>query len=276
MLKKFGVLFDPMLGVNIILKNKDLLKQLVRRNIQARYRGSSLGLLWSFAQPLMMLSVYTFVFSVIFKARWGIDTGDNRAAFAIIMFCGMALFNIFSESVTGSCGVIVGNPNYVKKVIFPLEILPVAQVLSTLILGSVWFILLFLGACFLFGKVSWTMLLLPLPLIPLVLFTCGISMFVASLGVYLRDIQHIMGIVMQVLFFITPIFYPISAVPEKYRWPLQLNPLTTIIEESRKVFLYGQFPDWTFLLISFGASVIVAHLGFVWFVKTRKGFADVI
>lgn len=181
-LQKLKILWNPLLFFQIIWTNRFLLRSLVVRNIASRYRGSFLGLIWSFVHPLMMLCVYTFVFSVVFKARWGIDTGGGRGAFAIIMFCGMAMFNIFSESVSNSCGVVVANPNFVKKVIFPLEILPLAQVAASLILGMVWFVLLFLGTIFIFGKISFTMLLLPLVLLPLAIFSLGISYFVASLG----------------------------------------------------------------------------------------------
>ena len=237
--------FDIFLLPKIVWKNRELLKQFVIRNINSRYRGSFLGLLWSFVQPLMMLCVYTFVFSVVFKFRWGVDTG-SRGAFAIIMFCGMALFNIFSESVTTSCGVITSNQNLVKKVIFPLEILPLSQALSTFILGLVWVFLLFLGVIFIFGKLSWTMLLLPLVLLPLLLFTLGISYFVSSLGVYVRDTLYAVGVILQILFFMTPIFYPIQAVPEQFRWPLRLNPLTILIEEAGRCFFTGSFPTGNF------------------------------
>lgn len=269
-------LFDFLLMPRCLHENRDLLVPLIRRNVEVRYRGSILGLLWSFAQPLIMLCVYTFVFSVVFKMRWGDNVGESKAEFAVIMFCGMAIFNIFSESVSTSCGVIVNSPNYVKKVIFPLETLPVAQVFSTLIVGMAWFVLLFFGTIAVYREVYWTMLLLPLVLIPLTLFTMGISLFVASLGVYIRDVQHMIGVLLQVLFFMTPIFYPISRVPEKYQWVLKMNPLTIIIEEARKIFLRGELPDWTFLLISTAVGLLVCHLGFVWFTKTKKGFADVL
>lgn len=260
----------------IVLRHKSLLLQMVKRNVAARYRGSMLGLVWSFVQPLMMLCVYTFVFSIVLKARWGVDAGDSKGAFAVIMFCGMAVFNIFSESISSCSTVVVWNPNLVKKVIFPLEILPLSQTISTFILGTVWFILLFLGVIFIFGKISFTMLLLPVILVPLFLFTLGISYFVASIGVYIRDTAYVVQVILQVLFFMTPIFYPIQAIPEKFRWPLQINPVTILIEESRKVFLYGTLPDWNFFGFAFLVSLIVLQLGFAWFYKTKKGFADVI
>lgn len=260
----------------ITVANRSLLWQFVKRSVSARYRGSMLGLFWSFAQPLMMLCVYTFVFSVVFKARWGVDTEGGRGAFAIIMFCGLALFNIFSEAVNLNCGIVVGNTNLVKKVIFPLEILPLSQTIASFAVGMVWFFLLFLGSVFIFGKLSFTMLLLPLILLPLFLFTLGVSFFTSSLGVYVRDTPHIVGVVLQILFFVTPIFYPVSAIPERFRWPILMNPLTLLIEEARKVFLYGELPDWRFLGAAFLISLLVLHLGFLWFHKTKKGFADVL
>ena len=260
----------------IAAANRSLLWQFVKRSVSARYKGSVLGLFWSFVHPMMMLCVYTFVFSVVFKSRWGIDTGGGRGAFAIIMFCGLAMFNIFSEAVNLNCGIVVGNPNLVKKVIFPLEILPLSQAIASFAVGMVWFLLLFLGTVFVFGKISFTMLLLPLILFPLFLFTLGVSFFVSSLSVYVRDTPYLVGVLLQILFFMTPIFYPIAAIPERFRWPLRLNPLTLLIEEARKVFLYGELPDWRFLGAAFLISLLVLHLGFLWFHKTKKGFADVL
>ena len=270
-------LFNPMLGPRIVLKHRDLLRQLLRRNISARYRGSVLGLVWSFAYPLMMLAVYTFVFGVVFKARWGIEAFDDKlGAFPLIMFCGMAVFNVFSESVNTSTGVVVGNASYVKKVIFPLELLPLCSVLTSLVFGLAWFALLLLGTVIFLGLPSWTILLLPLILVPLLLFTAGISFLVASLGVYLRDMPQLVGIVTQVLFFMTPIFYPISLVPEKVRWLLYCNPLTTMAEQARQVFLYGQTPDPGRWFLMLAVSVVFFQLGLAWFAKTKKGFADVL
>jgi len=275
-LRKLLCIWDFALLPTSIWKNRALLKQLVRRNVSTRYRGSMLGLLWSFVQPLMMLCVYTFVFSVVFKARWGVNLTHSQGAFAIIMFCGMALYTVFSDCVNGSCSVITGNPNFVKKVIFPLEMLPLTQCISAFIFGLVWILLLFLGAVFIFGKLSFTMLLLVLILIPLFLFSLGISYFVASLSVYIRDTAYVVQVILQILFFMTPIFYPIQAVPAPYRRLLEINPLTILIEQARKVFLFGTLPDWFFLGIAFLISLLVLHCGFIWFFKTKKGFADVL
>ncbi len=274
---KWNHLFDPMLGVRIISDNWYLFQQLVVRNIQARYRGSFLGVLWSFAQPLMMLSVYFIVFAYIFKARWSDDgISATKGGFAIIMFAGMAVFNIFSESVSTSCTVIVQNPNYVKKVIFPLELLPVAQVFSSLVLSSAWFILLLLGDILILRSLSWTMLLLPVTLVPLVLFTCGVCFFTSLLGGLIRDLQHLIVVVMQILFFMTPIFYSMSRVPEKLRWVLYLNPMTIWVEQTRELFLFGRMPDWGLCGLMFVFSFLCFQIGLVCFLQIKKGLVDVI
>ena len=249
---------------------------MTRRGIEMRYRGSLLGVLWSFVQPLMMLCVYTFVFSVVFKAKWGVATDGGKGSFAVIMFCGMAMYNLFSESISTSCVCVVNNPNLVKKVIFPLEILPLTQVLSTFINGLSWFILLFIGSWLILGFVGWTMLLLPIVMIPHVIFTLGISYIAASLGVYVRDTAYVIGVILQVLFFATPIFYPVSAIPERLRWVLELNPLTVFIEQARQVFLYGNLPDWKFLAVAMLVSLLILQLGFFFFSKTKRGFSDVL
>ncbi|MBS1371413.1 MAG: ABC transporter permease [Lentisphaeria bacterium] len=273
--EKIQPLFDLSLGERLIWCNRDLLSQLVQRNIHARYRGSLFGLLWSFIQPLLMLCIYTFVFGVIFQLRWGGST-DSKSAFAVVMLCGMSIFQIFSESVNGSCRIIVGNRNYVKKVRFPLEILPVSQVFSALILGSAWFILILLGVIFILGSLNWTILLLPLTLIPLLFLSLGCSWFVASLGVYVRDTPYCVAVILQMLYFMTPIFYPTSAVPEGFRWLHRINPLALIVEETRKILVYGVLPDWRLLALALAASIVVAQLGLLWFIRTKRGFADVI
>ena len=272
----FLPLFDLLAVPRMAWRHRSLLVQMTRRGVEQRYRGSALGLVWSFVQPLMMLSVYTFVFSVVFKARWGVDVGGGKGAFAVIMFCGMAMFNLFSETVTNSCSCVCENPNFVKKVIFPLEILPLVQALVTFVLGAAWFILLFFGAWLILGRLSGTMLLLPVVMAPLFVFTLGVSYFVASFGVYVRDTKYLVTVVTQILFFGTPIFYPLQAVPERFQVFLRMNPLTVYIEQARNVFLYGQLPDWTFLGLAALVSVVVLQLCYFFFVKTKKGFADVL
>lgn len=276
MLLKLIQVFDLVDLPRRIFRNSDLTWQLIRRIVEQRYRGSLLGLVWSFVQPLLMLSVYTFVFSVVFKAKWGTGLENGRGAFAVIMFCGMTMYGLFSDSVSSCCNCIVSNPNYVKKVIFPIELLPFSQVAGTFVLGLPWFVLLFAGAYLILGFVGWTMLLLPVLLLPLFLFSLGIAYFVASLSVYVRDTQYLTGVVLQVLFFATPIFYPVSAVPENLRWILEWNPLTVFIEQTRRAFLYGQMPDWGFLCQAAFLSAVVLQFGYFFFIRTKRGFADVL
>ena len=249
---------------------------MAKQNILGRYKGSGLGGIWAFVTPLFMLAIYTFVFSVIFKARWGADVGDSRAAFALTLFCGLAIYNLFSESISSSATTIVSNANYVKKVVFPLEILPVNMLITALFFSGIWFIILFAGIGVFMHRICITAICLPLILLPLLLFTLGLCWLIASLGVYLRDVAHFIGLALQALFFMTPIFYPISMVPEKFQLVLRLNPLTTIIQETRKVMLFNAWPDWRVLGIIFIVSLVVFQLGYIWFMKTKRGFADVL
>ncbi|HNX67875.1 MAG TPA: ABC transporter permease [Candidatus Omnitrophota bacterium] len=265
--------FGPFWG---FWRYRDLLAQLVRRNIEARYKGTMMGLVWVVVTPLLMLAVYTFVFGCVFKARWSGDLGDSKAAFALIMFCGMSVFNIFSESINGSVSVIPGNTNYVKKVVFPLEILPAAAVLTAIFFGLIWFGLLFLGVGIFLHRFSAAILFLPFLIGALFLLSCGTAWIAASLGVYFRDLPHAVGILLQVLTFMTPIFYSIEMVPEFFRPALLINPLTPMVEYARKVVIFDQWPNgYSFgilALFSFG----VFQLGYFWFMKTKRGFADVL
>lgn len=271
------LLFDFSAAPRLLWHHKSLFWQLLQRNVSARYRGSVLGILWSFAYPLMMLAVYTFVFGIIFKARWGVDVlDDNRTAFPLIMFCGMTLFNLFSESANSSGNLIISHTSFVKKVIFPLELLPLCTVATAFCFGLAWFLLLLLGAFIFLDSMTWTLILLPLTLIPLLLLTCGISFIIAAFGVYLRDIPQIVAVVTQILFFMTPIFYPVSLVPERLQWVLHINPLTPVVEETRKLLLYGQQPDYLTCLWVFLLSLVIFQLGFACFSKMKKGFADVL
>jgi lipopolysaccharide transport system permease protein len=257
-------------------RNRDLIWQMTRREIAARYRGSIIGLAWSFINPLLMLAVYTFVFSVVFKARWGIDGHESRADFAIILFVGLIVFGLFAETVNRAPGQIVSNANYVKKVVFPLEILSIVSLGSVLFHSMVSLIVLLLAQLIINRAIPWTVVLFPLVLLPLIFTSLGVAWFLAALGVYIRDIGQITTVFTTVLMFLSAIFYPISALPEEYRPWLRLNPLVLIISESRKVLVFGSLPDWSWLGISLLMGLAIAFAGFWWFQKTRKGFADVL
>jgi lipopolysaccharide transport system permease protein len=258
-----------------IWRNRDVIAALVRREIVGRYRGSVMGILWSFFQPVFMLAVYTFVFSVVFKARWSAGS-ESKTEFALVLFAGLLIFNLFAECANRAPTLIFSNVNYVKKVVFPLEVLPLA------VLGSALFHMLVSLAVWLifyavfFGVPPWTVLLLPVVLAPPVLLTIGVSWLLASLGVYLRDVAQFIGIVTTVLMFISPIFYPLSALPPRYRMVLYLNPLTTAIEQARDVLVWGVVPDGRVFGLYLAVTVLIAWLGFVSFQTTRRGFADVV
>jgi lipopolysaccharide transport system permease protein len=266
---------SPVEMISSLIKNRQLIWQMTKRDVVGRYKGSVLGLTWSFFNPLIMLTVYTFVFSVAFKARW--HTGsDSKTEFALALFVGMIAHGLVAECINRAPGLIISNANYVKKVIFPIDILPWmamgTTIFHTLVSLSVW--------CLFYISVNlafhWTAVFLPLIFLPLILFGVGLAWFLASLGVYLRDISQVTGVFTTVLMFLSPVFYPVSNLPEKYQVFLYANPLTFIIEQARDVLLWGKLPNWQGLGIAVSVSLLVAWLGFAWFQKTRRGFADVL
>lgn len=256
-------------------RNRSLITASAKREVLGRYRGSVLGILWSFFNPLFMLAVYTFVFSVVFKARWGTGS-DSKTEFALMLFAGLMMFNLFSECINRAPGLILSNVNYVKKVVFPLEILPFVTLLSALFQALISLGVWLLAYGLFFGVPHATVLYLPLIVLPFLLFIMGLSWVLASLGVYLRDVSQIIGVITTVLLFLSPIFYPASALPEDYRHLLYLNPLTPVVEMTRDVLYWSKTPDLVALSIFWVATAVIAWLGFAWFQKTRKGFADVL
>lgn len=222
-----------------------------------------------------MLAVYTFVFSIIFQARWDVKS-ESKTEFALILFAGLIVFNLFAECVTKSPGLILSNVNYVKKVVFPLEILPWVSLGSATFHAIISWIVWLIAFIILFGFPHITFLFLPLIMLPLMLIIIGLTWGLASLGVYLRDVSQFVGIAVTVLMFLSPIFYPISALPEEVKPILSINPLTPIIEQVRNVAYWGKLPDLLSLISITTVSIIIAWVGFIWFQKTRKGFADVI
>lgn len=268
--------FNPVRIVAHLWKYRDLIRQLTWREVVGRYKGSFIGLGWSFIQPLIMLFVYTFVFSVIFKARWGVESGEGKAAFALALFMGLITFSIFSEVANSAPSLVLGNANYVKKVVFPLEILPFVRLLSALINAVFSLGVLFVGILIFNHFIHWTTLLLPLIWLPMMMFTLGCGYFLASLGVFVRDMGAVIGVLTTMLFFLTPIFYPISAVPEPFRIFCRVNPIAIFVEDARRVVLWGLFPDWPWFFFGMVLSVAVLIIGFVWFMKSKKAFADVI
>lgn len=262
--------------VRSLWRHRELISQMTRREVAGRYRGSVMGLAWSLFNPILMLVVYSFVFSVVFKARWGTGGDESQAGFAIVLFVGLIVHGLFAEMANRAPGLILSNVNYVKKVIFPLEILPVVGLGTAVFHALVSSGVLLATILLINGSLAWTFIFFPLVLLPLLLAMLGASWFLASLGVFVRDVGQTIGIFTTVLMFVSPVFYPISALPEKFQIWLMLNPLTFVIEQSRAVMIFGKQPNWAGLGIYAGVSLAVAWAGYWWFQKTRKGFADVL
>ena len=257
-------------------RNRQLILQMTQREVVGRYKGSVMGLAWSFFNPVFMLAVYTFVFSVIFKSRWGVGGEESKTQFAVVLFVGMIVHGLFAEVLNRAPSLILSNVNYVKKVVFPLEILPVIAMGAALFHGLISLGVLLAAFALFNGYLHWTVVFTPLVVLPLVILTVGIAWMLASLGTFLRDVGQTIGIITMVLMFLAPVFYPVTAVPEEFRPWLMANPLTFIIEQAREVLIWGHVPDWTGLGTYTVVAMAITWAGYAWFQKTRKGFADVL
>jgi len=263
--------------VHSLWRNRQLIVQMSKREVIGRYKGSVMGLTWSFFNPVFMLVVYTFVFSEIFKSRWGSGSAsDSKTEFAVLLFAGMIVQGLFSEMLNRAPGLILSNVNYVKKVVFPLEILPVIALGATLFHSLVSITVLSMAFFVFNGHLNWTIIFVPVVLLPMIILTAGLSWILSALGVYLRDIGQTIVIITTILMFLSPVFYPISSVPEQFRPIIMANPLTFIIEQMRDVMIWGKQPDWLGLAVYGLISIIVAWCGYSFFQKIRKGFADVL
>jgi lipopolysaccharide transport system permease protein len=255
--------------LSALARHGSLTVELTKREILGRYRGASFGLLWSLISPFLMLAVYSFAFGGILKSRWPQANGQH-GSFALILFLGLITHAFFAECINRAPSLVVGNVNYVKRVIFPLEILPWPMALFTNLIA---FIVLQLA---LTGQLSWMIILFPLIIAPLFVLALGISWGLAALSVYFRDISQVTGVLTTALLFTSSAIVPVSAVAPEVRWIFEINPLTFIIDQVRAVALWGQLPDWSGLGLYAVAAVIVAYMGFSAFAATRRGFADVL
>ena len=271
-------LLNPIHIVDSLYRNRELILNLTKRDVSSTYQGSFLGALWTIIVPLLMMLLYTFVFSVVFHAKW--DTGSSQPTppgeYALILYAGLTAFNVFSSVMGRAPGLVLAVPNYVKKVVFPLEILPVVATGSALITALINVILVLIGSILVYHAVSPTVLLLPLVFIPLILLTLGSAWFLSSLSVFVRDIGQAISIIVQVLFFLTPIVYSANTVPPNLRFLLALNPLASIIDGFRRTLIWGTMLDWKGWIIVTLVSAVVAIFGFAWFSATKRGFADVM
>lgn len=258
-------------------RERRLILQLIRREVVGRYRGSVMGIAWSFLYPLLMLAVYTFVFTVVFEARWpGLVGEQSRIRFALLLFVGVIAHGLIGEVLTRAPVLVVANANYVKKVVFPLETFAWSLVGSAVFHVAVGIAILLAAMALFEQPPALSALWLPLVLLPLCFVALGIAWLLASLGVFLRDIGQVTGVLSTVMMFLSPVFYPIASLPEAYRAWVYLNPITLPIEQSRVVLFAREAPDALALLQYYGAALAFMALGYWWFQKTRRGFADVL
>lgn len=265
----------PASAIRSLHANRELVWELVKRDFIGRYKGSLAGMAWSLFIPLIMLAIYTFVFSVAFRARWGAGV-ESKQSFAIVLFAGMIVYNLFAECLIRAPTLITSTPNYVKKVVFPLDILAWVALFSVALHFLVGFAVLLAFSAVIGDGLRIGALWAPVVLLPLVLLTVGLIWILASLGVYLRDLPQVMGMVTTVLMFLSPLFYPIDAIPEQYRFLIRLSPLALPIEQIRAVVLWGKPLDWADWSAGLGIGAFTFVLGYWWFQRTRKGFADVL
>ena len=258
-----------------LAKHLSLVLELAKRDVQGRYRGASFGLLWSLISPFLMLMIYSFAFGSVMRGRWPqIEAGHTN--FSIILFAGLIVHGFFAECFNKSVTLITSNPNFVKRVIFPLDVLPWPMVLSALFHVAMNLTVFMVLRFFLDGVVTWTTIFFPFVLLPLVVLVLGVSWFMAAAGVYFRDLSQVTAPISMALLFLSSAMMPIDTVPESYRAVFRFNPLSFIIDQSRDVLLWGRMPDWRGLAGYLLLSCFVFYLGYAWFRVTRKGFADVI
>lgn len=256
-------------------EHRALLALLIKREIELRYKGSLLGILWTLLIPILMLCVYTFVFTVIFGMRWGTEV-EHKGQFALVLFAGLTVFGIFSECISRAPGLLLENVSYIKKVLFPLEIMPFVILGAALFNAMISLAVLLLGHLIIIGLPPLTVILLPVVLLPILFLVLGLSWFLSSLGIFIRDMRPIVGVFVTIAMFLSPVFYPLNAVPAGLRPYMYLNPLTISLEHVRSVLIFGKVVT----LSTFGVSIIfsycIAWLGYAWFLQTKKGFADVV
>ena len=256
-------------------RHRGLIAQLARREVHARYRQSWLGLVWVVLTPLMMLGVYTLVFRHVMRVRWyGLEEGNLE--FALRIYAGLAVFNFFAECVNRAPTLVLEQPHLVKKVVFPLEILPWAAAVSASVGLAVSGVLMMVLAAFSQTGLPITVVALPLVWVPLLPLVLGLGWLLAGLGTYVRDVGQLLGMVVSALMFLSPIFFPVEALPESVRSVMLLNPLAWVMTGTREVLVTGHWPDWGALLLLFVTCTLVAMLGAAFFRKARVGFSDVV
>jgi lipopolysaccharide transport system permease protein len=259
-----------------LLRNRYLILQMVRREVSARYRGSVIGVLWSLLLPLIMLAVYTFIFGVTLEVRWSQDTNENWGEFAIILFTGLILHQILADCITRAPLLMIANASYVKRVIFPLEILAWTTLGAALFQGLTGFVALCVFRLAMTGALPWTIVLVPVIVAPFALICLGLIWMLSAIGTFVRDVAQVITFVPLVLLFLGPVLFPLSALPPTARTMVILNPLTVVVMQTRNAVLLGQMPDWSALAVYSIAALVLAWAGLYVFLRSKSAFADVL
>jgi lipopolysaccharide transport system permease protein len=267
---------NPIQIFSALSRHRYLIGQLVRRDVVLKYRGSMLGIGWSFLYPILLLSAFTLVFGGVFGGRWGSGSNAMKGLeLALFIYCGLTVFTPFAEVISIAPRLLLSNQNFIKKIIFPAEILPLVSLLSACIHGSA-HLLLLLVVALLSGHAHASLLFAPLALLPALLFTLGLAWIITAAGAYMRDLAHGMPVLVQLLMFLSPVFYPIAAAPGLLRYAHQLNPLALAIEDMRLIVFEGLPPIWDSWMFMLLIGIIVAILGYAFFMHCKEEFADVL
>ena len=266
----------PMVLVRRLSSHHFLLRQLVRKGVVTTYQGSMMGVAWIVVRPLLTLMIYGFCFGVVFQGRFFRQTHGGPLEFAMVLFVGLTIFSVLSELLSVAPSLVAGNANFVKRVVFPLDLLVPAQLGAALVQMTMSAAVFLVVRAFLDPPLGWAALSVPILILPYLMLTLGLAWFLASLGVFVRDLQQVVPLVITGLMFLSPLFYPVSAVPSFLRPTIYLNPVTFIVENARNALFRNEWPDPIGLLVYFVLAALVMWLGWAWFEKTRKGFADVL
>lgn len=268
---------NPLAMLSTLWAHRALALQLARRDIESRYKAQRLGLLWAVLNPLVLLAIYTFVFGVVFPNRWNAAREEHLGLFALNVFLGLVTFGLFRDLFNHAPGLVVANRNYVKRVVFPLEVLSIADFLSCLFTLAIGLGVWLAGYLAIVRQLPPPeALLFPVLVLPVALAGLAASWFLSALTVFVRDLSNAVEMVSTVLFFLTPIFYSLDHVPPSFRAVLRYSPLTQAVESARAAMIRGEQPDWSAWAITLAASGLAALFAFAFFTKSRRAFADVL
>jgi lipopolysaccharide transport system permease protein len=266
---------DPLGFLAQAVRHRRLIRRLAIQQVRSRYAGSVLGVVWAVVHPIFLLAVFTFVFSVIFQARWGTEV-HARGHFALVLFAGLLVYNLFQHCLIHAPMILVGRPSYVTKMVFPLDVLPWVTLAEAVFNAIVGFMVFFVLYGVILGVPPLTTLAVPVLLIPLMLFILGMMWVLAAAGVYVRDLAQVVNVVALVAMFLSPIFYPLEAIPDRFRVIILMSPLTIVITHVRGAVFDGVLPSPGGFVLSLAVGWCVAWFGFVCFCLLRRGFGDVV